>query len=65
MASDHHGYAPPIDSNAPIAPRMPPAMPITRPNVCPASSENPPASWMTPRMIRTHPSVLRSLRMNR
>ncbi len=36
---------------------------MTRPNVLPASSESPPANWISPRMIRTHPSVLRLVRM--
>ena len=31
MASDHHGLEPPIDSSAPIAPKVPPMMPMTRP----------------------------------
>ena len=48
MAGDHHGYAPPIDSSAPIAPRLAPTIPMTRPNVLPAISEKPPASWIAP-----------------
>ena len=31
MASDHHGSAPPIENRAPIAPRLPPMIPMTRP----------------------------------
>src|SRR4051812_16878965 len=64
MPTDHHGSEPPIDSRAPIAPRLPPMMPSTRPNVLPAISEKPPASWITPRTIRTQPRVLRSSSMN-
>ena len=41
MASDHHGNAPPTDSSALIAPRLPAMMPITRPKVLPAISEKP------------------------
>ena len=65
MASDHHGLAPPIENSAPIAPRLPPTIPMTRPYVLPASSEKPPVSWITPRTISTQPIVLRSLRMYR
>ena len=39
--------------------------PITRPNVLPAISENPPASWMTPSRMRTQPIVFRLVNTNR
>ena len=39
-------------------------IPMTRPYVLPEISEKPPVSWITPRMIRTHPNVLRFVRMN-
>src|SRR4051794_40345087 len=64
IATDHHGLSPPIDSSAPIAPKLPPMTPMTRPNVLPATSEKPPMSWIAPRTIRTHPRVLRLVRMN-
>jgi hypothetical protein len=39
-------------------------IPMTRPNVLPAISEKPPASWIAPRTIRTQPKVLRFVKMN-
>jgi hypothetical protein len=38
-------------------------IPITRPYVMPAISEKPPVSWITLKMIRTQPKVLRLVNM--
>ena len=57
--SDHHGLAPPIESRAPSAPRPAPTIATRRPKVLPDSSEKPPPSWMSPRMIVTQPRALR------
>src|SRR3954452_3053836 len=40
--SDHHGLLPPTESSAPIAPRLAPMTPMTRPNALPMNQREAP-----------------------
>ena len=57
IASDQNGKAPPTARRAPMAPSDAATSPMTRPNVLPASKENPPQIWMIPRIRVIQPQV--------
>ncbi len=64
IPSDHHGSLPPIDSSAPIAPRLAPTIPMIRPYVLPESSEKPSGELNHAENDQaTQPIVLRLVKM--